>query len=228
MSDRARAALGAIVQDESRALPYALCYPCEVIKDWGNMTLDLMPEDTELLPPLERIPLRVGVPGLTIRLKVGARVWLAFDNAEADRPLAYLFESGQVERWQLKTGLGQEVTVDDWRGMTTDDADYSKPGVTVKDAAGQTVFMDATPTAPKVLVTDAAGQTVLMNAKPGAARVKVTAASGATLDMTPGGNIDVTTPALFTYNGREVACIGDRTQGADPQGGVQVTTIVKP
>lgn len=202
MSDRARAALGAAVQDEARAMAYGFCYPCTVLKDWGDMTLDLQPDDSELLPALEKISLRLGLPGVRIKLKAGARVWLAFDNAEADKPLCYLFETGQIEKFEMTTGLGQTINVDDDRGQTSDDGEYARPSITVKDKAGNMLKLDATPGAEKVTLSHVAGHLIEMT------KAGMTVNSPLPMAITSAAPITVTTPML-TYNGREVARKGD-------------------
>jgi hypothetical protein len=100
MTDRLMQAVEMLVRRATRQLDYAQMYPCDVLFDHGDMTLDLKP-DSALLPALTKIPLWVGVPGLQVKVKAGGRVLLGFRNARPDQPYAALFGAGGLETLTL-------------------------------------------------------------------------------------------------------------------------------
>lgn len=78
-------------------LTYLKQYPCTVQRQSG-MTLDLLPDDESIRGPggLSGVPLRVGLPGFEVRVPVGARVLLSFDEGNPAKPAASLFDPGSV------------------------------------------------------------------------------------------------------------------------------------
>lgn len=79
--------------------------PCTVEAQSG-MTLDLTPEDPKLAGPggLQGVPLKVGLPGFTVKVKRGARVFLGYEGGNEARPYAALFDADSVESVQYADG----------------------------------------------------------------------------------------------------------------------------
>lgn len=84
---------------------YLRQYPCRV-QGQDGMTLDLLPDDAEMRGPggLQGVPLRVGLPGFTVQLKVGTRVLLGYDEGNPSKPYASLFDPGSVNGIQFADG----------------------------------------------------------------------------------------------------------------------------
>jgi hypothetical protein len=93
-TERLKRALLKLVSDQ-RIDSLAL-YPCQVLRDHGDMRLDLQPDRADL-PLLVHIPLRTMLPGVTVRVRQGARVLLGFENGDPSRPVATLFDGGALE-----------------------------------------------------------------------------------------------------------------------------------
>src|SRR5690349_8822183 len=76
---------------------YLRQYPCRVQAQDG-MTVDLLPDDADMRGPggLQGVPLRVGLPGFTVQLKLGTRVLLGYDEGNPSKPYASLFDPGSV------------------------------------------------------------------------------------------------------------------------------------
>jgi hypothetical protein len=88
--------LAAFVRWIMRDVTYHKHYPCTVVRQDG-MLLDLKPDDPKIAGPgLGRVPLRVGLPGFTVKVPNGARVMLSFDNGDPAAPAASLFDPGSV------------------------------------------------------------------------------------------------------------------------------------
>jgi hypothetical protein len=110
MRDRVRRALEAL--SRPLELDYLALYPATVLKDHGNMHLDLQPDNPKL-PLMTRVPLRVFLPGTYVKVKAGARVLLGFEAADPRRPVAYLWEAGSTLVVEIKTERGAKVRLDD-------------------------------------------------------------------------------------------------------------------
>lgn len=191
---RFKAVLAALVREQTRHLPFALLYPCRVLKDWGDGHLDLQPEApySEVLPPMTRIPLKMGTPGLRVKIKAGAGVWLHFGAGEADAPFCATFDTASVELYEWKTSTGASILIDEDRGMTSDDGSGLPPKTTVE-------------------VTHPLGQKVTMD-KDGA--LTLTAKPGQVLTLDKDGNVTITAPGLIKLagGGPPVARVGDKVQ----------------
>jgi hypothetical protein len=57
----------------------------------GDGSLELQPDD-ERLPPVSRVPLRLGLPGVAVKVAAGSRVLLGFEGGDARSPVALLWE----------------------------------------------------------------------------------------------------------------------------------------
>lgn len=95
MAERLKAALRRLV-GEFR-LDYLALYPATVLKDYGDMHLDLRP-DRAALPDMVRVPMRLFLPGATVRVSANSRVLLAFEGGDPARPVALLWEAGGLEQ----------------------------------------------------------------------------------------------------------------------------------
>jgi hypothetical protein len=113
--ERAKKALRLLTRPEE--LDYALLYPSTVLKDHGDMHLDLRPDHTAL-PDLVRVPLRLFLPGVYVKVRPGGRVLLGFEEASPTRPVAYLWEAGAVVVVDIRTAGGRRVRLDDESGET--------------------------------------------------------------------------------------------------------------
>lgn len=74
---------------------YLALYPCVVSGQDDDGRLHLVPEDMRL-SSCRGVPVRLGIPGVTVRVATGARVLLGFEAGDPARPVATLWESGSV------------------------------------------------------------------------------------------------------------------------------------
>ncbi|MCD0156007.1 hypothetical protein [Deinococcus sp. 6GRE01] len=229
--------LEAVVQRATRWTDYTALYSCEVIRDHGNHELDLRPEHP-LMPELTRVRLVQPLPGATVKLKAGSTVLLGFQAGDPARPVVVDYASAILERLEVRTGLGQSVTIDDDRGQVSpDDQLYLKPFIRVTDAAGQSVELWAQEGQERIRATDRAGQTLLLDATKGAERVTLTDKAGQGLTLDPVGltvtlkstgtlninatnTVNVTAPTVRLNGAAAVARVGDSVQvsGVDSRG----------
>jgi hypothetical protein len=93
--DRLTRAVGAIVRHLTAHLDYFALYPSKLVSQNSDRTLELKPDDNRL-PGLSKVPIRFGIPGVTVKVASGARVLLGFEGGDPGAPVATLWESGSV------------------------------------------------------------------------------------------------------------------------------------
>lgn len=99
----AREFLSAIRREMDHALPY----PCKVVSQNADLTLQLVPEDPRMPSDgLDGIPIRPGLPGWAVRVKTGARVRVCFDSGDRSKPYATAWDldASSVEELQFMPG----------------------------------------------------------------------------------------------------------------------------
>jgi hypothetical protein len=196
--ERFKRVLISFIRNATRRMDYLALYPATVLKDHGNHELDLRPDQVEL-PALVRVPLRLGIPGATVKVKAGARVLLGFDNGDPDKPTCQLWSTGTLELLKISTGQGHVVTIDDDRGQASGDNVYALPKVTVKDKAGNTITLDATPGAEKLELLDKGGSKITLD--PVTTHITVSAIGD--VNVTAAGKVNL------AGGGAAVARVGD-------------------
>lgn len=94
-------------------IAYARHYPATVISQRGDGTLELKPEHPAIAGTgLDKIPLWVGVPGLTVELAAGTRVLVGFHEGRPSKPYAHLFEASGSGLTKLTIKATGSVVVD--------------------------------------------------------------------------------------------------------------------
>lgn len=181
--DPGRYGLDTVTQQATRWTDYCALYPCEVLRDHGNHTLDLRPEHP-LLPDMTEVRLVQPISGAKVKIRAGATVLLEFQGGDPARPVVTGYAASVLERFEIVTGRGQGVVIDDDRGQKSpDDHEYVRPHVQVVDAAGQLVELWAQSGKERVRVRDAAGQEFLMDAASGREQLEWRGKSGSLLRL---------------------------------------------
>jgi hypothetical protein len=69
-------------------------YRARVVTQSADLRLvDVIPEDTRgLVPPMSSVPLRHGIPGMTVAVAPGLNVLVGWENGRPNRPFAALWE----------------------------------------------------------------------------------------------------------------------------------------
>lgn len=75
-------------------------YPGRVLKQNADGTLQIRPDATTL-PDMTDVPIYSGVPGMTVEVAAGARVYVAFSEGSPQKPIAHLWESASVTRLNI-------------------------------------------------------------------------------------------------------------------------------
>lgn len=101
-ANRLTAAIEAIVRRTMRRVDYLALYPARVVQQHGDGTLDLQPDDPRVPAPRE-VPYRT-LPGVALTVPAGTRVLLGYEGGEPTRPVALLWELGDVTSLAIAGG----------------------------------------------------------------------------------------------------------------------------
>jgi hypothetical protein len=84
---------------------YHKLYPCTVEAQAADGTLDLTPDDESVRGTgTQSVQIRHGLPGVTVKVKKGARLLLGFEAGNPERPFASLWEPGAIEEISIDGG----------------------------------------------------------------------------------------------------------------------------
>jgi hypothetical protein len=84
-------------------LDHLALYPATVVAQRADGTLDLQPDGARV-PPCAGVPIRHGLPGITVTVPAGGRVLLGYAGGNPDLPYASLWESGSVTTITVNSG----------------------------------------------------------------------------------------------------------------------------
>jgi hypothetical protein len=97
-----RGSLERLIRWVTRDTIYLTLYSATVIRQAADGTLDLMPEDLRLQSSgLQGVPIRHGLPGVTVEVPAGETVLLGFDSGDPAKPYASLWHEGQVSKVRI-------------------------------------------------------------------------------------------------------------------------------
>lgn len=94
--------LVAIVRGVTQRLDFMASYRARVVSQNADLSLELIPDDARL-PRMSRVPLRLGIPGIDIKVSPGAYVLVGFEGGSPESPRAELWESASVTELVLTT-----------------------------------------------------------------------------------------------------------------------------
>jgi len=93
---------------------YLRNFECTVERDHGDQTLDLLPDDERVRGTgLSRVPIRHGLPGVSVRVVTGSRVLLGFADGDPRKPYASLWHRGSIEELAFDGGAASVARVGD-------------------------------------------------------------------------------------------------------------------
>ncbi len=106
--DRLTRAVGAVVRHLTAHLDYFALYPAKLVSQNEDGTLELKPDDSRL-PGVSKVPIRYGIPGVTVKVASGARVLLGFEGGDPQQPVATLWEKGSVTEMTIDASTDIKV-----------------------------------------------------------------------------------------------------------------------
>lgn len=86
-----------------RRLDHLALYPARVVQQRDDGTLDLQPE-SDAVPSCQGVPIRHGLPGVTVTVAAGERVLLGYEGGDPSRPYAALWTAGSVTTIKINGG----------------------------------------------------------------------------------------------------------------------------
>ena len=95
-----------------RRVDYQALYAARVVAQAGDGTLELLPDD-ERVPPCRGVPIRCGLPGVRALVPAGARVLLTYEAGDPRRPVAALWELGEVTELTVNASTRRVARTDD-------------------------------------------------------------------------------------------------------------------
>lgn len=111
-TDRIKRAFESLVRHLTSRLDWLALYPASVVVQHADGTLDLQPDDARL-PGVTGVPMRLGLPGVTVRVSAGARVLLGFEGGDPARPIATLWQPDAIEEIAFANGTKRVARVGD-------------------------------------------------------------------------------------------------------------------
>ncbi len=154
LSSKILEGLHRLIDQRTRRVDYCALYPCTVVAQRADGTLDLAPE-TDALPAPQAVPYRT-LPGVALTVPAGSRVLLGFEGADPARPVALLWELGTVTRLALNGSTTRAAREGDDVSASTSLAAWMA-AVTTKLNTGA----GAVPTAPSTIGAVAGGSDAL-------------------------------------------------------------------
>jgi hypothetical protein len=96
---RLRHALERVIRWVMRDTLFLGLYTAQVIRQAADGSLDLLPTDDRLRAQgLQAVPIRHGLPGVTVQVPAGELILLGFDAGDPAQPYAALWHSGQATK----------------------------------------------------------------------------------------------------------------------------------
>lgn len=89
------AAVDAVVARAMRRIDRLALYPARVVSQSAAGLLDLQPDDARV-PSCQGVPIRHGLPGVTVTVAAGQRVLLGYEGGDPALPYAALWAAGAV------------------------------------------------------------------------------------------------------------------------------------
>ena len=102
VSDKLKQGLAAFIQAVTGVnlvaghVDFLALYPCAVATQNADGTLELKPDDQRLGPGFSSVPLRLGLPGTTVKLSTPTRCLVGWYGGDPSKPFAALFEGSTV------------------------------------------------------------------------------------------------------------------------------------
>jgi hypothetical protein len=94
-TDQMKAALVALVRAALPTIDYYALYRARVVKQSGDRAnVDLAPEDKRLPPGMNDVPIKLGIPGATVKFAPGAQMLVGWEGGDPSRPYALAWEGG--------------------------------------------------------------------------------------------------------------------------------------
>lgn len=126
----------------SRRIDYQALHAARVVAQAADGTLELIPDDPRV-PPCRGVPIRYGLPGVRVVVPAGVRVLLTYEGGDPRRPVATLWELGDVTRLVVDGGTHPAAR----QGHATSDGVLSVMAVNLGGGTGAVLTFTYVPAA---------------------------------------------------------------------------------
>jgi hypothetical protein len=93
-ADAMKRAIFALMRASHPTIAYHGHYSAKVVvQSPDRRTVDLQPDDTRL-PPMAKVPIKLGIPGATVVVAAGDSMLIGWENGDPQRAYASLFPTG--------------------------------------------------------------------------------------------------------------------------------------
>lgn len=93
-----------------RRIDYAQLYPARVVSQKPNGTLEVLPDSLKIRGGgMNNVPIRHGLPGVSVGVSQGARVRIGFENGDPTAPYASLWDT---DANMVEINLGDSTLTD--------------------------------------------------------------------------------------------------------------------
>ncbi len=103
-ADPLRAALDVLVRQATKHFDFYAIRAGKVVSQNGDGTLEIKLDDADM-PGMSKVPIAYGVPGISAKVKKGARVHVSFADGSPTKPRAVVIDSAEVIELQVNTGM---------------------------------------------------------------------------------------------------------------------------
>lgn len=93
--DRVKTYFARLVDGITRRVDWMAWYAAKVVSQNADGTLELAPDEPRV-PGLSKVPIRLGVPGVSVKVAPGSRVLVGFENGDPRRPVASIWEKSTL------------------------------------------------------------------------------------------------------------------------------------
>ncbi len=104
-----KAALAGFIEQVMGRVDRFAFYPCVVVSQNADGTVELKPDAPRFGAGLSRVPIRLGLPGVTVKVKQQARVMLGWEAGDPQRPFASIWEAAGLD--EITVTAQTKVTV---------------------------------------------------------------------------------------------------------------------
>jgi hypothetical protein len=91
-ADRLKESIFALVRAALPTLDYYALYRGKVVTQSGDK-VDVIPDDSRI-PDMSAIPIKLGLPGVSIQITPGAYVLIGWEGGDSQRPYVMVWETG--------------------------------------------------------------------------------------------------------------------------------------
>lgn len=108
------ASLRRLVEHLTRDRIYLRNYESVVQRQHEDGSVDLLPDDPVVRGTgLSRVPIRHGLPGVTVKVVVGARCLLGYEGGDPQKPYAHLWDPTAIEEISFDGGTASIARMGD-------------------------------------------------------------------------------------------------------------------